>query len=75
MGEDEIIAQYGKFLPNEYKRLLDDYARQYEQNNLDEYKNSKDYKTLSDAVNSIKEKVDNDTKNMMEELCIISQIK
>ena len=75
MGEDEIIAQYGKFLPNEYKRLLDDYTRQYEQNNLDEYKNSKDYKTLSDVVNSIKEKVDNDTKNMMEELCIISQIK
>jgi hypothetical protein len=75
MENDEIIAKYGKFLPNEYKRLLEDYARQIEQNHQEEYKQTKEYATLLSVATQIKEEIDGDTKKMMEELCIISQIK
>jgi hypothetical protein len=75
MENDEIIAQYGKFLPNEYKRLLEDYNRQIGQNHQEEYKQSEEYKTLLFVSTEIKEKMDKDAKKMLEELCIISQIK
>ena len=68
-SEKELINEYGKFLDNEQiKSLIIKYNNN--ENLTDEEKNY-----LITGCRRAKEQIDNKTKDMVEELCLISQIK
>ena len=68
-SEKELINEYGKFLDNEQiKSLIIKYNNN--ENLTDEEKNY-----LITGCKNAKNQIDNKTKDMVEELCLISQIK
>lgn len=73
--EEEMVQIYWKFLPNNFKRFLDEYNDRLNNNKLDQYRKTDECKNWLDAINNVKMSIDNKTKDLMEELCIISQIK
>ena len=88
MWEDDMFIKYGQFLEWNLKNYWDQYKDDYPgfMNHLNDLREQvskwkilnqeeKDFLSLPWTIKWIKEKMDNDTKNMIEELCIISQIK
>ena len=73
--EEEMIQTYWKFLPNDSKNLLNNYIQHLNDNTLDEYRQTDECKILLKAIDEIKTSVEDKTKDLVEELCIISQIK
>lgn len=86
MGDDEIIAKYGNFL----KWGLKEFCQQYQngpelKTRIENIKGNpstdeerillQNYQTMILELKNIKEQTENKTKNLMEELTIISQIK
>ena len=87
MWDDDIISKYWKFLEWNLKEFWAKYQYNSEiKNKINELKNSptiseedrkllQNYQIMLSEVKKIKEDADNRTKNMVEEFCIISQIK
>ena len=88
MWEDDMFIKYGQFLEWNLKNYWNQYKDDYLgfMNHLNDLREQaskwkvlnqeeKDFLSLPWIIKWIKEKMDNDTKNMVEELCIISQIK
>ena len=91
MWEDELITKYGNFLESPLKEFCQQYQnnpnlkntinnlidkqKNYQSLTEEEAQQLKSYRDMISALNSIKAWIEDDTKNMMEELCLISQIK
>ena len=91
MWEDELIAKYGNFLKSSLKEFCQQYQnnpnlkntinnlidkqKNYQSLTEEEAQQLKSYREMISALNSIKAGIEDNTKNMMEELCLISQIK
>ena len=88
MWNEEMFKKYGQFLQWDLKRCWDEYKANYlwfvEKINSINAKKSRwedlvpedqSFLSLEWAIKWIKEQIDNKTKDMVEELCIISQIK
>ena len=88
MWEDDMFIKYGQFLEWNLKNYWNQYKDDYLgfMNHLNDLREQaskwkvlnqeeKNFLSLPWIIKWIKEKMDNDTKNMVEELCIISQIK
>ncbi len=88
MRDNEIFEKYGKFLEWDLKKCWDKYENNYywffnEFSLLNKQKSQGQTLTEEEEmilslpwmIEWIKKEMDNNTKNMMEELCIISQIK
>lgn len=77
-SEEELIDVYWKFYqPKDWeKNLLEEYNNHRNNlNDLNEYKETKDYDKLLKKINKIKDEVEEKTKDLVDELCILSQIK
>ena len=68
MSEKDVVQTYGKFLPDNFKDVLNKY-------NNNENLSDQELSFLIRGCENVKTQVDNKTKDMVEELCIISQIK
>ena len=88
MWNEEVFKTYGQFLKWDLKKSWDEYKDNYlwfidKINSINAKKSRWEELTIEEqnllsmewTIKWIKEKMDNDTKNMAEELCIISQIK
>ena len=88
MWNEEMFKKYGQFLQWDLKRCWDEYKSNYlwfvEKINSINAKKSRwedlvsedqSFLSLEWAIKWMKEQIDNKTKDMVEELCIISQIK
>lgn len=77
-SEEELIDTYWKFYqPKDWeKNLLEEYNNHRNNlNDLKEYKETKDYRKLLNKINKIKDEVEEKTKDLVDELCILSQVK
>ena len=86
MWDDEIIANYGHFLGGDLKEFCQQYQNGPElKTRIENIKGNpstdeerillQNYQTMILELKNIKEQTENKTKNLMEELTIISQIK
>ena len=88
MWNEEMFEKYGQFLQWDLRKCWDEYKSNYlwfvEKINSINAKRSRwedlvpedqSFLSLEWAIKWIKEKIDNKTKDMVEELCLISQIK
>lgn len=79
MSEEDMVKTYWKFLSKSKwaQHYLDEYNERMNgpQAEKEKYMKTKNYKDFIETIKNIKTSVDNKTKDLMEELCIISQIK
>ena len=68
LSEKDLIQTYGKFLPDNFKDVLNKY-------NNNENLSDQELSFLIRGCENVKTQIDNKTKDMVEELCLISQIK
>ena len=68
LSEKDLIQTYGKFLPDNFKDVLNKY-------NNKENLSDQELSFLIRGCENVKTQIDNKTKDMVEELCLISQIK
>ena len=73
--EKEKVQTYWKLLPSDFKDSLNNYIQHLKNNTLDEYMQTDECKNLLKAIDNIEASVEDRTKDLVEELCIISQIK
>ena len=75
MSEKDLVQTYGKFLHKAAKPYLDRYNQHLANWTIDQYRQTNECKQFIQTINNIKLAFDNKTKDLVEELCIISQIK
>lgn len=75
MTEESMVQTFWKFLKEWAKKYLDEYNKHLDDGTITEYRKTDECKQFLNTIENIKTAVDNKTKDLIEELCIMSQIK